>query len=121
MLTGTDLVSLLDVVNMRRKTHPDCRVAYHDVMPHAEGPAGAFSLAVVSQIAFRPQPPAADAPPAHLQTRVAATVPVSAWDGHYSGLVWSLKWAQNGLSPVRPQVVMLADVTIKPGHSLVLN
>ena len=60
-------------------------------------------------------------PPAHLQTRIAATFPVSAWDGHYSGLVWSVKWAQNGLSPVRPQVVMLADVTIKPGHSLLLN
>ena len=121
MLTGTDLVSLLVTLSTKGGRRTRCRVAYHDVVPQAEGPAGAFSLAVVSQIAFRPQPPAADAPPAHLQTRVAATVPVSAWDGHYSGLVWSLKWAQNGLSPVRPQVVMLADVTIKPGHSLLLN
>ena len=83
---------------------------------------GVLSATPLRSLVFDDEPPpAADAPPAHLQTRVAATVPVSAWDGHYSGLVWSVKWAQNGLSPVRPQVVMLTDVTNKPGHSLLLN
>ena len=77
VLTGNDLVSLHDVVNERRKTNLNCLVAYRDLVPQAEGPAGAFSLAVVTQIAFRPQPTAEDAPPAHLQTRVAATIRVS--------------------------------------------
>ena len=121
VLNGTQFVTLLEIVNERRKTHPDCRVAYHDIVPQGDGPPGAFSLAKTVNLVFSPQPPSADAPAGHLQTRVAATVPVSAWNGHYSGVAWSVKWSANGLSPIRPQIAMLKDVTIRPGHSLVLN
>lgn len=117
VLSGTDLVPLLDIVNERRKTHPDCRVAYHDIVPQGTGPAGAFGLALTVELSFNPQPPSADAPAGHLQTRVAATVPLAAWQGHYSSVVWSVKWSQNGLSPIRPQIALLQDVAVKPGHS----
>ena len=121
VLHGPQLVELLDVVNEKRKTQPDCRVAYHDLVPLAEGPAGAFGLKQTVGVVFNPQAQTADANPAALQTRLAATVPAQAWKGHYSGLVWSVKWAANGLAPIRPQIVMLHDVMIKPGHSLLLN
>ena len=121
VLHGPQLVELLDVVNEKRKTQPDCRVAYHDLVPLAEGPAGAFGLKHTVGVVFNPQAQTADANPAALQTRLAATVPAQAWKGHYSGLVWSVKWATNGLAPIRPQIVMLHDVMIKPGHSLLLN
>ncbi len=125
VLNGTDAVPILDVVNEKRKTLPDCRVAYHDIVPLAPNdglPVGAFKLAPTVEVAFQPQTQPADgSAPGHLQTRVAATCPISAWKGHYSSLMWSVKWGATGLMPVRPQIAFTTDVTISPGRSLILN
>ena len=126
VLHGADLLELLDVVNQKRTTNPDCRVAYHDmtpIPPSGSLPLGAFKLDVTKEIAFRPltdveRPEAAKG---HLQTRLASTIPVNAWDGNYSKLIWTLKWSANGLTPVRPQIVLTKNVTIAPGKSLLLN
>ena len=125
VLHGTDLLELLDVVNEKRTTNPDCRVAYHDMTPIPPSdslPLGAFKLDVTKEIAFRPltdvEGPAAKG---HLQTRLASTIPVNAWDGNYSKLIWTLKWSTNGLTPVRPQIVLTKNVTLAPGKSLLLN
>ena len=126
VLHGTDLLELLDVVNQKRTTNPDCRVAYHDmtpIPPSGSLPLGAFKLDVTKELAFRPltdveRPEAAKG---HLQTRLASTIPVNAWDGNYSKLIWTLKWSANGLTPVRPQIVLTKNVTIAPGKSLLLN
>ena len=122
VLSGSDLIPLLDVVNERRKTHPDCRVSYHELAPQGEGPPGGFALQKTVDVLFTPQPPSAgEQPAANLQTRVAATAPLPAWSGHYSRLVWSVKWNAAGLTPVRPQIAFVESVTIRPGHMLLMN
>ena len=95
------------------------------IPPSASLPLGAFNLDVTKEIAFRPLTDV-DGPAAakgHLQTRLASTAgfPVNAWDGNYSKLIWTLKWSANGLTPVRPQIVLTKNVTIAPGKSLLLN
>ena len=86
VLHGADLLELLDVVNEKRTTNPDCRIAYHDITPIPPSgslPLGAFKLDVTVEIAFRPLSDV-DGPATakgHLQTRLASTIPVNAWQG----------------------------------------
>ncbi len=125
VLSNGQLCTLLEVVNARRKTHPDCKVSYHDIVPLASGPPGAFGLERTNDIMFVPKAgdlPEGGAGGTHLQTRVGALCPVSAWEGHYSRVVWVVKWGQTGLSPIRPQVVVTVDRLVIPGrHALQLN
>ena len=39
----------------------------------------------------------------------------------YCKIVWTVKWGHTGLAPVRRQIVLETDLTIKPGHSVLLN
>lgn len=55
VLNGTDALPILEVVNEKRKTLPDCRVAYHDIVPLAPNdglPVGAFKLVPTVNIVF---------------------------------------------------------------------
>ena len=121
VLTGQDLTTLLDIVLQKQKTTPDCRVAYFDIVPSGDGPTGSFGLVSTSNIVFVPVA-AKDATTGHLQTRVGAQIPMTVWHSmNYAKVVWTVKWGQNGLAPVRPQIVMHTNMTLKPGHCVLLN
>lgn len=123
VLIGQDLTTLLDIIIEKQKSKPDCRMAYFDIVPKGDGPTGSFTLVSTSDIVFVPVPASTkDATAGHLQTRVAAQIPIPIWRNmHYSKIVWTVKWGQNGLAPVRPQIVMHTNVTVKPGHCVLLN
>ena len=91
------------------------------IPPSGSLPLGAFKLDVTKELAFRPLADVDSEAKGHLQTRLASTIPVNAWHGNYSKLIWTLKWHTNGLMPVRPQIVLTKNVTIAPGKSLLLN
>ena len=46
---GQDLAPLLDVVLEKQESVPDCRIAYFDIVPKGEGPAGSFTLAQTTE------------------------------------------------------------------------
>ena len=137
---------MLDVINQKRLKDPTAKVCYHDLAPSAKGPPGAFSLTRTNDILYVPlgnvqsnvgdpasdpkegdqeQPEDPDSTqkkaPGSLQGSAASLVPVTAWKGlSVAGLVWSVKWAPQGLWPIRPQVAMLMDVTLPPKKALIL-
>ena len=53
-----------------------------------------------------------------LQTTAATLLPTSSWVSHCLAIVFVVKWSPNGLTPVRPQVILTADVDIPPGCCL---
>ena len=52
---------------------------------------------------------------------VAGTVSRGIWDTQFTKVVWLCKWTLAGLTPVRPQVVMIADQTFAGNTALKLE
>ena len=50
------------------------------------------------------------------QGSAAALVPLTSWKGP-SSLIWSVKWTVNGLMPLRPQVLLLDDLSLDQNQS----
>ena len=52
---------------------------------------------------------------------LAAMLPLSTWaESDNASIIWSMRWASNGLMPVRPQVVLDTDVELGPNSALPL-
>ena len=51
----------------------------------------------------------------------AASVPTATWDSDYSSRVWQVKWVTQGLTPVRPHVILTTATTLQPGKALALS
>ena len=50
----------------------------------------------------------------------AGSLPTAAWESDFSSVVWQVKWVTQGLTPVRPSVVLTSDVVLKPQQGLPL-
>ena len=115
------VTTLLVLVNKRRESAPDVKIAHHDLEPDATGPPGAFKLVRTHKINFVPlqnefNTEKEDAkPPAALQTSVGGMVPREAWTTELARISWSVKWGVNGLMPVRPQVVLYSCFVLPAG------
>ena len=120
------MTTLLDVVNIRRESVPDVKIAYHDIEPEAAGPPGAFKLTCTNKIKFVPQAKEQDVdkannkPPAMLQTTAGTMLPLEAWNTETAYVCWSVKWGINGLMPVRPQVVLRMPLELTAGMAVLL-
>ena len=55
-----------------------------------------------------------------LQTSAASVIPAPLWASHCSKIVFSCKWAANGLMPIRPQVVLTLDLDLGAGKAVSL-
>ena len=51
---------------------------------------------------------------------VAGVVDPSLWNTAFTKVIWSAKWTCQGLVPVRPNVVVIKTVKVKPGMVLPL-
>ena len=120
------MATLLEVVNARRESVPDVRIADHDLEPDAAGPPGAFKLACTNKLKFVPQVRDPDAekanekPPAMLQTTAGTMLPLEAWNTETANVCWSVKWGINGLMPMRPQVVLRMRLELTAGTAVLL-
>ena len=54
------------------------------------------------------------------QWNIGQKMPPGLWNTDATTIIWSTKWALNGLMPVRPMVVFVADVDIPAGKAVVL-
>jgi hypothetical protein len=128
------LQSLLEVVNAKRLANPSCKVMYHDLLPNARGPPGAFRLTRTHDVEYilcgktevtDPNDPDAGnrdeesspskKPPGSLQGSAGNLVPTSAWSSlNVARVVWTVKWSPQGLMPVRAQVLLLTEVSLPP-------
>jgi hypothetical protein len=132
------LTTLLAVVNDQRSKRPSVAVAYHDLTPSAEGAPGSFTLSRVTDVvlvvkghtpveeAGAPETEGGVKPPASLQVSAGALVPLDAWvkastsPGALASLVWSMKWTQQGLMPVRAQIVTTTAICLSPVQAVSL-
>ena len=110
-----------DVVLERRKTEPNCKVAYHEMHEADDSAPGSFTLDQKFQVYFIPDPTTPVEKEQPVQMSAGMLVPKEAWASSSScDIVWGTKWAINGLTPVRPLVVMKVDAKILPGRVLVI-
>ena len=54
------------------------------------------------------------------QVHAAAVLPANCWAG-VAEVMFVVRWANNGLMPVRPQVMLVQDVVIPAGQALALS
>ena len=101
---------------------------YHDMesTPEDQNP-GMFKCIRKNDVYFSPakdsqdvQDPA-DAAAKTNQVGGAKLVPNSAWQSDLVSIVFSVRWSPNGLMPVRPQIVLMMDVTLPAGHGCKLS
>lgn len=83
-----------------------------------QGP-GAFSVQVVHDVLFKVMDtvPVTGAPnpgglPSMLQTQVGARIDSTFWKGAWTDIVWSVKWGPNGLTPIRPHVLVTSPLSL---------
>lgn len=121
---NNSLVTLMEVLEERRKTNPTCKVAYHTVVEdHEKGP-GAFRLELVSKVvaSFTAGVDDGDDKKTVTQQNAATRLPSNFWaDAQHVGLVWTVKWATQGLMPVRPAVVCISAGELPAGKALPLK
>ena len=59
--------------------------------------------------------------PSLLQTQVGARLDSKLWKCSWTDIVWSVKWGQNGLTPIRPHVLVTHPVTLAIQKAVLLK
>ena len=116
------LLPLKKVLQDQQKKEPDAAIAYFRVKSTTEQPLSLEKTHgvnfVTTQAVAVPQGEG-DPSGAELkafQGSAAALVPLTSWKGP-SSLIWSVKWTVNGLMPLRPQVLLLDDLSLDQNQS----
>ena len=127
VVLGSKMLPLRQVIADRQKASPAGKnnVLYHEVKDHpVEGDAGYQTLTTKHIMVWRPASGATVTDKGQYTTMdhksAAASVPTSKWDGTYSGVVWQVKWMMQGLAPVRPFILTIADIQVPPQKALCL-
>ena len=83
---------------------------------------GKFELTTQHNVYFVPTLVDGEAP-VKTQMAIGSLVPRSVWESNPAVMIvaWAVKWAANGLSPMRPLVVAMADIVLPPGRALALH
>ena len=122
VLFNSELHSLGKILQEQQAKDPKAQIAYHEVVPQAEGEG--FKLKMTADVQFAPAgtTPSAEASKGkpNLQLSAASMVPLSAWDGGLAAQVWAVRWTVNGLMPVRPLIVAAGTFTLSPGQAVQL-
>ena len=124
VLFDNKLLSLHKVIADRRASNPSWQVCYHTLKDDATPGAavGAFTLTKALCVRAVMELPKEDAKDKEVrQENLGATLPLGTWEGlPFADIVFSMRWASQGLMPIRPQVVLTQDVEIPAGHGLQL-
>eukprot|EP00434_Breviolum_minutum_P024555 symbB.v1.2.021690.t1/scaffold1889.1/size97066/5 len=127
VLYNGNLTSVYDLVEARRNagTTPTVKINYYAMMDKpVEGKPGNFEVKQLQDLRFVPAPATVEnsgnTETTVNQMNLASLLPVEAWNSHCSKVIYSVKWATAGLTPVRPQVVLTADLELPPGRTVAL-
>ncbi len=104
------------------------KICYHDIIEEPDRGPGAFKLEIRNPVLFKPGPATTPVDggnegllPTVLQTQVAARVDKEKWQTSITDIVWSVRWQQTGLMPVRPHVLLTVPVTVGIGRAVLLK
>ena len=133
IIHGNTLTTVGEVVQAERKKNPECKVAYHEIKELVEASkVGSFGLQTTHPVCFvangnTVQQEGGDQKDKEdtegqgpLINRVAALIPKQCWQTHCTEVLWYTKWNSAGLTPIRPVVVIKADLVVPAGKALSL-
>jgi hypothetical protein len=123
VLVGTSIKSLKELVEEKRKTEPTPKVCYHNMEEVAGGGVGDFKLQKTHSVLFGllEQELPKDASTEQTVNRLGALIPTEFWKSHCLNVYWACKWAQIGLTPIRPLVCLSVAAVLPPGKALACN
>ena len=120
--------TLHSVVEAQRAKVPSCKVLYHEMEAAPQGKVpGMFNCVRQSDVWFTPAKDSqevtdpADPGAKTNQVGAAKLLPNTAWQSDLMSIVYSVRWSPKGLMPVRPQVVLLKDLTLAAGQACKLT
>ena len=121
---NSKIVPLKDVVNKQRLKVPTASINYFSLKedPQPEDP-GNWTVQVQQRLCFTPALIQKEESSEILQLKqvhAAAVLPANCWAG-VAEVMFVVRWANNGLMPVRPQVMLVQDVVIPAGQALALS
>ncbi len=120
------LTPLFSVIENQRKEDPTkAKIAYHDLAeaPTATRP-GDFTVSQKHCVVFNVEKgslavKAEEDGNLHVsQSHIGNLIPAMDWDNEVTGLVFIVKWAPQGLSPVRPVVALLKSISLPAGKAV---
>ena len=109
---------LQDVMAEQWEMHPDAKVAYH-TLKLDETAAKSFTLTPSHSVSYVPA--AQDENTKISLQNIANKENASVWETHCMSIIWQVRWAPRGLSPVKPMVRLNAEVALKPGEACHLS
>ena len=124
------LVTLFKVIENRRSMNPNAQICYHVMKDEVDKGPGCFALerrhrvhaafeAATMKEASGEQEEMGQGGHEGKQESLAALIPLSTWAGNeLAAQRWSMRWASNGLMPIRPQIVLLVDIELEPQTAL---
>ena len=113
---------LKDVIEEQRVRDPEVKLAYHSMSEIASKDKLSFGVKQEIEVFFAPAGSSAGegGEPAS-QTSIAGLLPPTVFDGSHCAMkVWAVKWALNGLAPIRPMVFTKMQCDIPAGQALSL-
>ena len=121
---NSKIVPLKDVVNKQRLKVPTASINYFSLKedPQPED-SGNWTVQVQQRLCFTPALIQKEESSEILQLKqvhAAAVLPANCWAG-VAEVMFVVRWANNGLMPVRPQVMLVQDVVIPAGQALALS
>ena len=124
------VITIRDAIYQRRALNPNAGVCFHEMAAEtASVVTGAFKLVTKQRVVAVIGKSSTEAAendngeggdqPQGSQANAACCIPVDAWPNLLEGfkVLWSMRWTAAGLMPVRPQVVLLTQLTIPEGCS----
>ena len=118
------LMHVRDVVNEKKVTEPECKIAYHIMEPSEDGDVRHFNVRKNHDVffVFDAKGNAETGTKMNaVQMNVAQLMPMEVWSTHCCDIIWATKWGVLGLTPVRPLVLMTKSVTLDSGRALLLD
>ena len=98
--------SLQKVLLAQREKDPDVKVSYHKLHWDEVDPK-LFTITQSHVISFNPLEAKEVA-----ASNMATKEPVSFWNNEVTHVVWSVRWSQKGLMPVKPGVLLKGELNL---------
>ena len=106
----------------KAKNEAKVKIAYHDVGTQDPHDPSQFPITMTHKVGFAFNYDAEDkAGDDNKATMMAAKCEPSMWNTKVTRVLWQVRWTPKGLTPIKPSVYNLADITLLPGRCLKLD
>ena len=113
---NNSVITVGKLVEQQHESKPDAKICYHKFVDNTEDPKK-FKLAQTHKIVFTPKDDSADILASNIGSKESFGVWKTSEVGH---LLWSVRWTQKGLMPVKPGFYLKGALILPPGKCCLL-